>query len=133
MGLNHTLKKPIRLSLRNVIFVVIILFLLASNVYFAFQYSAAKKELEETKIDLQTKEFNEKILNFTSLFIEKVLKAEGEVDFETRLNLENAVRNLGDNEILTQWQKFIGSQTEDEAQTEVKNLLEILVSKIKIR
>jgi len=121
------------MSLRSVIFVVIILFLLTGNIYFAVQYSVVKKELAETKIELQTKEFNEKILNFTSLFITKVLKAEGEVDFETRLNLENAIRNLGDNETLTQWQKFIGSQTEAEAQIEVKNLLEMLVSKIKVQ
>ena len=131
--LNHTFKKPIHISLRNLIFVVIILFLLAGNVYFAVQYSAVKKELAETRIELQTKEFNEKILNFTSLFITKVLKAEGEVDFETRLNLENAVRNLGNEEILSRWQKFIGSETEVEAQTEVKNLLEMLVSKIKVQ
>jgi len=133
MELNSSLKKPIHLSLRSLIFAVIILFLLAGNIYFYVQYSAIKKELEKTKIELQTKEFNEKILNFTSLFIVKVLKAEGEVDFETRLNLENAVRNVGDNEILTQWQKFIGSQTEVEAQTEAKNLLEMLVSKIKVK
>ena len=133
MELNQALKKPIHMSLRSVIFVVIILFLLTGNIYFAVQYSVVKKELAETKIELQTKEFNEKILNFTSLFITKVLKAEGEVDFETRLNLENAIRNLGDNETLTQWQKFIGSQTEAEAQIEVKNLLEMLVSKIKVQ
>jgi len=131
--LNHTFKKPIHISLRNLIFVVIILFLLAGNVYFAVQYSAVKKELAETRIELQTKEFNEKILNFASLFIAKVLKAEGEVDFETRLNLENTVRNLGDEEILSQWQKFIESKTEVEAQTEVKNLLEMLINKIKIQ
>lgn len=129
----NVLKKPIHLSLRSLVFVVIILFLLASNVYFVVQYSAVKKELEKTKIELQTKEFNEKILNFTSLFIAKVLKAEGEVDFGTRLNLESAVRDLGDQKILTQWQKFIGSQTEEEAQTEVKNLLEMLVNKIKMQ
>ena len=131
--LNHTFKKPIHISLRNLIFVVIILFLLAGNVYFAVQYSAVKKELAETRIELQTKEFNEKILNFASLSIAKVLKAEGEVDFETRLNLENTVRNLGDEEILSQWQKFIESKTEVEAQTEVKNLLEMLINKIKIQ
>lgn len=115
------------------IFIVIILFLLTGNIYFAVQYSAVKKELGEAKIKLQTKEFNEKILNFTSHFITKVLKAEEEVDFETRLKLENAVRNLGDNEILTQWQKFVGSRTETEAQTEVKNLLEMLINKIKVQ
>jgi len=65
--------------------------------------------------------------------IEKVLKAETEVDFETRLKLENAVRNLEDKEILARWSKFIESKTEAGAQEEVKNLLEALVNKIKIK
>jgi len=133
MEINHSFKKPIHMSLRSAIFVVIILFLLAGNIYFVVQYSAVKKELKETRIELQTKEFNEKILNFTSLFIAKVLKAEGEIDFETRLQLENAVRNLNDSEILAQWQKFVESKTEIQAQTKVKNLLELLVLKIQIK
>jgi hypothetical protein len=86
---------------------------------------------------LESQKTNEKVLDFTKLFIEKVLKAETEVDFETRLKLENAVRNLGDEEILTQWQKFTESKTEAEAQEEVKNLLEMLlemlVNKIKVQ
>jgi len=133
MEINHSFKKPIHMSLRSAIFFVIILFLLAGNIYFVVQYSAVKKELKETRIELQTKEFNEKILNFTSLFIAKVLKAEGEIDFETRLQLENAVRNLNDSEILAQWQKFVESKTEIQAQTKVKNLLELLVLKIQIK
>ncbi len=86
---------------------------------------------------MESQKTNEKVLDFTKLFIEKVLKAETEVDFETRLKLENAVRNLGDEEILTQWQKFTESKTEAEAQEEVKNLLEMLlemlVNKIKVQ
>ncbi|MBU4332178.1 hypothetical protein KKD19_05955 [Patescibacteria group bacterium] len=58
-----------------------------------------------------------------------MLKAETEIDFETRLNLENAVRNLDDEEILSQWNKFVNSGNEIQAQVEVKNLLEALVHK----
>ncbi len=82
---------------------------------------------------METQEINEKVLEVSKLFIEKVLKAETEVDFETRLKLENAVRNLGDQEIMNQWQKFVNSKTEIQAQIEVKNLLEILVNKIKVK
>jgi len=118
------------MNLNKVFSALFILILLAGNIFFWMRYSAIQQELEKTKEALTVQNTNEKILDFTKLFIEKVLKAEGEVDFETRLNLENAVRNLGDNEILTQWQKFIESQTEDEAQVEVKKLLEILINKI---
>ncbi len=79
---------------------------------------------------LTTQEKNEKVLSFLQIFIEKVLKAETEVDFETRLRLETDVRGLDDPEALEQWNKFIESQNESQAQEEVKNLLEILVNKI---
>ncbi|MFC1613147.1 hypothetical protein ACFL23_02330 [Patescibacteria group bacterium] len=69
-------------------------------------------------------------MDFTKLFIEKVLQAEQEVDFETRLKLENGVRDLGDANILAEWEKFINSEDADGAQNAVKNLLAILVEKI---
>lgn len=112
---------------------IIILVLSIGCVFFGFKYFAAQKELRQTQAALQTQQTNEKVLEFTKLFIEKVLKTETEVDFETRLKLENAVRNLGDEEILARWNKFVDSKTEAGAQEEVKNLLEILVNKIRVQ
>lgn len=110
--------------------IIISLVLLAGNIFFAIGYYNIQKELQETKQALKTQQLNERVLNFTRLFITKLLKAEGEIDFETRLKLENGVRALEDEEILAQWQKFVESKTEDEAQENVKNLLEMLVNKI---
>lgn len=121
------------IDLNKVFCVLFILILLAGNIFLWMRYSALQQELEKTKEALAAQKTNEKILDFTKLFIEKVLKTEGEIYFENRLILENAVRSLDDEEILDQWQKFTGSQTEDEAQIEVKNLLEILMNKIKIQ
>jgi len=115
---------------QKTILIIIILFLIASNIYFGFKYLNSQRELRSMQSALETQKTNEEVLNFTKFFIEKVLKAEKEVDFETRLKLENTVRNLGDEEILTQWQKFTESKTEAEAQEQVKNLLEMLVNKI---
>ncbi len=125
---NNPLNKPVALS--SIIWVIIILILLAGNYFFATKYYSVQKELNQTQAVLQNQKTNEKVLDFTKLFIEKVLKADTEIDFETRLQLENAVRNLEDEEILAQWQKFIESKTEAKVQEEVKNLLEMLVSKI---
>lgn len=110
---------------------IIILVLLAGNIFLGVKYFSVVKELRQTQAALETQKTNEKVLDFTKLFIGKVLKAEIEVNFETRLNLENAVRNLNDEAILAQWQKFVGSKTEVQAQEEVKNLLEMLINKIK--
>lgn len=123
--------KPI--PFEKIFLVIVILVLLASTIFFASRYLALQKKLAEVKRPLEIQEINEKVLDFTKFFIEKVLKVEEEVDFETRLKLESAVRDLEDEEILTQWQKFVDSQTENQAQQEVKNLLELLISKIKIK
>ena len=117
----------------KIVLIIIILILLAGNMFFGIKYFAVQKALRQTQIALETQNINEKVLDFTRLFIEQVLKAETEVDFEMRLSLENAVRNLNNEEILAQWEKFTESKTETEAQKEVKNLLELLVNKIKIQ
>lgn len=128
---NNPLNRHIALS--SLFWIILVLILLTGNVFFGLKYSIAQKELNITQTALESQKTNEKVLDFTNLFIEKVLKAETEVDFETRLKLENAIRNLDNEEILAQWQKFTESETEADAQTEVKNLLEMLVSKIRIQ
>jgi len=110
--------------------VSIILILLAGNIFLIFQYVDIQQQLKVAQNDLLSKTTSGNIIAFTQLFVSKVLKAEGEIDFETRLQLENAVRGLGDQEILTQWQKFIESENELGAQQEVKNLLEVLMNKV---
>ena len=118
---------------QKTILIIVILILFGSNVFLGAKYFAAQKELREVKAIIQIQEINDKVLDFTKLFIAEVLKSEEEIDFETRLQLENAVRDLDDEEILSQWNKFTASKTEVEAQKEVKNLLEMLVDKIEAR
>jgi len=106
---------------------VIIIVLLAGNIIWGFQYFNLKKEVE---VSLHNQVLNDKVLAFTNLFIDKVLTSNTEVDFDTRLKLENSIRELENKNILTQWQKFTASKTEADAQIEVKNLLQMLVNNI---
>lgn len=115
------------------IILILILVLLAGNIFLGVKYFSVVKELRQTQAALATQKTNDKILEFTKLFIKDVLKAKTEVDFETRLKLENAVRDLGDEEILAQWSKFVESKTEADAQEETRNLLEMLTNKIKVK
>lgn len=126
---SNPLSRPICLS--NLFWIILVFILLAGNIFFGAKYFSTIKEIRQIQTALETKKTNEKVLDFTKLFVVKVLKAETEVDFETRLKLENAVRGLGDEEILTKWSKFVESKTEADAQIEVKNLLELLVNKIR--
>jgi len=117
---------------KHKIIFILILILLAGNVFLSVKYFFITRELRQTKTLLETQQTNGKVLEFTKLFIGKVLKAKTEVDFEMRLKLENAVRDIRDEEILAQWSKFIESKPESSAQEEVKNLLETLINKIKM-
>ena len=113
------------------ILTIITLILIGGNVYFGFSYFQAQEELQQNKSTIENQKIDKKVLEFTDLFIKTVLKADTEVDFDTRLNLENLVRDLNDPSILEQWQKFTEAKTPIQAQQEVKNLLELLVGKIK--
>ena len=121
------------MSNKKIILTIVILVLLVGNIFLGFEYLNVQSQLHQVQGLLTTQETNEKVVDFTKLFIDKVLKAKGEVSFDDRLKLENDVRDLHDQEILNQWNKFIDSQTESEAQTQVKNLLELLVNKIIVR
>ena len=106
------------------------LILLTGNVVLGVKYALLAGELRQTQTAAATEKLNAGVLEFSKLFIAKVLKAETEVDFETRLKLENQIRNLKDEKLLSQWIAFVESQTETEAQENVKNLLEMLINKI---
>lgn len=77
----------------------------------------------------QSQQVNQKVLTFRNMFTEKVLLANAEVDFDTRLTLETAVRNLNDQEIFDQWTIFTKAETKEEASAEAKKLLHLLVQK----
>jgi len=109
---------------------VVIVVLIALVVLASWQYFRAQSQLAEARTELTKAEHAEEVIVFTEMFIDQVLKAENEVDFETRLKLETAVRNLENERILNGWQKFIESQTEWAAQSAVKNLLSILIDEI---
>ena len=111
--------------------VLIIFFLisLAGNVFFGLWNAQMQKDLRLIKSELEAKNNNIGIINFTEMLVRDVLSSDNEVSFETRLQLENAVRELDDVEILSQWKKFTESAVEVQAQMEVKKLLKILLSK----
>jgi hypothetical protein len=114
----------------RIVLIIIIGALAIGNAYFAPNYFFVSRELQEIKSIQSKTEINEKVVNFTSMFVKKVLQADKEVDFETRLSLENAVRDLKDQQVMTEWRNFTNSKTEIEAQNSVKTLLGILIEKI---
>ena len=93
-------------------------------------YYSVSTELSSVKSQLALQKKDERVLSFLKMFVKKVIKADKEIGFEDRLELENAVRQLGDKEILAQWKKFVDSKDEKEAQKNTKDLIDLLVDEV---
>lgn len=110
--------------------IIILALLFAVNVLLGIWLVAAKIGEKEARQQIKAQQVNEKALLFAKLFVEKVLQDQNEIDFEDRLQLESAVRDLNDQEIFSQWQKFTKSQSNEEAQQEAGALFTLLLNKI---
>ena len=98
--------------------------------YLLVECFLTRADLKEANQIIEAQQMNVKIVDFTQLFIDKVLSGQSEVSFEDRLQLENAVRDINDQEIFDQWQKFVNGGTNDEGQINLTRLLKLLVTKI---
>lgn len=112
----------------KIIYSLLAIVLLGGNVLFGIAYAKAKRQSEVDSSLLNGARIANQNLDFMKVFIEKVLQTDKEVDFETRLDLENRVRSLNNEEILKQWNLFTKSSTEAQAQVEVKKLLLLLIA-----
>lgn len=115
-------------KIQKIIYSFLVVVLLGGNVLFGIAYAKTKRQSEVDSSLLNKAQTANQNLEFMKVFIEKVLQTDKEVDFETRLDLENKVRSLNNEEILQQWNLFTKSSTEVQAQIEVKKLLLLLIS-----
>jgi hypothetical protein len=114
----------------RLVLTIIITLSVAGSVCLGVLYYINYQELSLAQQQLKNQQTNGKILLFANLFVDKVLLGQGTVSFDDRLDLENAVRDINDKEIFSQWQKFTASRTDQESQTAVGNLLKLLFKKI---
>ena len=115
---------------KKIVLMLLIVLLTLGCLYLGFLLYNARQtiiQLKEQQMSVQT---NKRVVTFMRMFARDVLNVDHEVDFETRLALENTVRSIGDPDILKQWNAFVNSETESQAQEEVKKLLGILVEKV---
>ena len=112
---------------KNIIITMIISVLAAGNVLLGINFYLSQLEVHRF---LTTSQDNSKIANFSTLFIQKVLKIQGEVSSQDRLKLEDAVFATGDPQLIGEWQSFLASTTEKEAQDRALILLTTFFNKI---
>lgn len=114
-------------SSSTMILAFICIILLVSNIFFGVEYFLVNAKLNKLNA-IQAQ--NAKVSAFESLFINKVLKTQGAVGYQDRLNLQSAVVGLNDNGILGDWNTFLASTTEAQAQQSVLVLLNDFANKI---
>lgn len=88
-------------------------------------------ENKEWKIDINISHEQIAVSKFTKLFFEKVLKnTNGVILFDDRVKLEIGIRNLNDEQLITQWIAFVGSSNIDLAKKNEELLMQSLMSKL---
>ena len=115
------------MNTNKIIITLIILILLAGTVFFAVRYYSAEAQLQNV---LSKSNANKNVLTFDKLFVTKVLAIQGQVSYQDTLELENAVDNTKDPDLINGWHTFLASTTEQDAQTSVLNLLSLFPDKI---
>lgn len=114
----------------RIIILSVIGLLVLAVAFFAGSYILEVQKNKTLQKEITSQKTNHKVMNFLNLFIQKVLKTDKPVSFEDRLQLENAVRDINDPEIMAKWEEFTGGTNEVQIQQGVKELLEVLARKI---
>ena len=116
--------------MRKSLIIAIIVALTALNLTLAWQWIATAQQTEKLNQEVIRNDKNHKIVVFTQLLTDTVLNQDKEIAFEDRLELEQAVRNLNDQEIFDQWQLFTKSTSDAETQKNFIDLIKLLLSKV---
>lgn len=108
---------------------ILMLVLLAGNIFFTIQYTEnmkaelAKKDDTSGEVRLQT-------ARFLKYFIDKVINTKGVLSFDDRVKLENDVRQIQDPALTTLWETFVGSKDSKTAQENAVKLMSMLTNKM---
>lgn len=110
---------------------ILMLVLLAGNIFFSIQYVQNNKQLDDQAIALQQKSTERvQMAKFMKFFIDTVLNTKGTIAFEDRVKLENDIRQLHDSDLTAQWDKFVGSKDSKSAQEAVVKFMSMMSSKM---
>lgn len=106
--------------MNKIICISIIIVLLIISIFFGLQFYFNQQQIQKySAVNLH----NSRVIAFDKLFVDKVLRAQGEVSYEDRLKLQNAIVIINDEDLMNHWNRFLGSKTEQEAQMNVLDIL----------
>ncbi len=108
---------------------VLMLLLVAGNIFFSIQYMENVK-LEASKAEDTTAMQRVQVSRYLNFFIKTVLNTQGTISFEDRVKLENDIRQIHDPELTKQWDSFVNSKDSKSAQENSVKLMSALTAKL---
>lgn len=110
---------------------ILLIVLVAGNIYFAVQYIQVLKsqqQQEQAVSDAATKKAQ--ITKFNKFFIDTILTSNGNVAPDDRIKLENDIHQIKDQDLIRSWNNFVASKDSKEAQVNAVKLISLLANKM---
>lgn len=111
--------------LANILMVVLV----CLNIFFSIQYTQGLRT-EDAKTEQEAAKTEQRIQysRFMKLFVDKVLGTNGTIAFEDRVKLETDIRELGDPNLIKQWDIFVSSTDSETAQQGAVKLMSMIAN-----
>ena len=110
---------------------VLMLVLVAGNIFFSIQYTESiKQQMEQDAQNATQNSTHIQTARFLKEFIDIVLSTQGTISFDDRVKLESDVRQLGDPAVTNLWTTFVDSKDSKDAQTNAIKLMSVLTNKM---
>ena len=108
---------------------VLMIVLLAGNIFFSIQYTENIKQQQLTQ-ESDTSTMRIQSARLLKSFIDIVLNTGNQaISYDDRIALENEVRQMKDSEILKKWNSFVGSSDAKVAQQNAVEFMKLLANK----
>ena len=112
--------------------IVLVIILLAGNIYFATQYvGSIKKENAAKSAVTSASDTQSQTVQFLKLFVNTVFINKNPISNDDRISLESGVIQLNDEAITKEWQAFSTSKDAKTSQAEALKILGMLIEKLK--
>ncbi|MEI6479094.1 MAG: hypothetical protein WCO18_02255 [bacterium] len=118
--------------LKNNLFAsILILILLAGNIYLSVQYFSVSKQLQQTKSQgISNNSVRTQAALVLKEYLNIVLDTQGTTSADDRIKLESDLRQMQDTAITTQWESFIASKDTKTSQENAVKLIGLLEDRI---
>ncbi len=116
---------------KNIFAGIVVLILLAGNIYLSLQYISVNKQLQQLKNqNMDSTSVRAQAALVLKEYLNVVLNIQGTTSSDDRLKLESDLIQLKDPNITAEWKSFVGSKDAKISQTNAVKLIGLLEDKM---